>query len=50
MRPPYQRPSAIPVPSAATVRVEIAGVAPVRSMISAAAQNEIANSLEIQAT
>ena len=49
-RPPYQRPSAMPVPNAATVSVEIAGDALVRSIIRAAAQNEIANSLAIQAT
>ena len=50
MRPQNQRPSPIPVPSAAITRVEIAGVESVRSITRAAAQNDVANSLEIIAT
>ena len=49
-KPPYQRPRPIPVPSATIATVEIAAVDPTRSFSNAAAQNEVANSLEIQAT
>jgi len=40
----------MPVPRATIATVEIAAVEPTRSFSSAAAQNDVANSLEIQAT
>ena len=49
-KPPNQRPTPIPVPSATIATVEIAAVEPTRSFNRAADQNDVANSDEMHAT